>query len=99
MTLFDWIIWSGAALTLIGLGALVWCIWTVGRARARGLDDAALREKMRGVLAVNMGALAVENPVIRSKLRRIRLYNEYFESPNTRSSCSTITSAGLRAKV
>ncbi|WP_307535871.1 hypothetical protein [Paracoccus sp. PAMC 22219] len=35
MTLFDWIIWSGAALTLIGLGALVWCIWTVGRA-ARG---------------------------------------------------------------
>ncbi len=58
MTLFDWIIWSGAALTLIGLGALVWCIWTVGRARARGLDDAALREKMRGVLAVNMGALA-----------------------------------------
>ena len=60
MTLFDWIIWSGAALTLIGLGALVWCIWTVSRARARarGLDDAALREKMRGVLAVNMGALA-----------------------------------------
>lgn len=58
MTLFEWIIWSGAALTLIGLGALVWCIWTVSRARARGLDDAALREKMRGVLAVNMGALA-----------------------------------------
>lgn len=58
MTLFDWIIWAGAALTLAGLGALVWCIWTVTRARRAGLDDAALRVKMRGVLAVNMGALA-----------------------------------------
>ena len=58
MTLFDWIIWTGAALTLLGLGALVWCIWTVSRARARGLDDEALRVRMRGVLAVNMAALA-----------------------------------------
>lgn len=58
MGLYDWIIWTGAALTLIGLGALIWCIWTVSRARRSGLDDAALRERMRGVLAVNMGALA-----------------------------------------
>ncbi|WP_265500345.1 hypothetical protein [Paracoccus beibuensis] len=57
MTLYDWIIWTGAVLTLIGLAALVWCIWTVSRARARGLDDAALRERMRGVLAVNLAAL------------------------------------------
>ncbi|MGZ3216248.1 hypothetical protein [Paracoccus sp. T5] len=58
MGLYDWIIWTGAALTLIGLGALIWCIWTVSRARRDGLDDAALRERMRGVLAVNMAALA-----------------------------------------
>lgn len=58
MTLFDWIIWAGAALTLAGLAALVWCIWTVTRARRQGLDDAALRVRMRGVLAVNMAALA-----------------------------------------
>ncbi|WP_410216670.1 hypothetical protein [Paracoccus sp. (in: a-proteobacteria)] len=58
MGLYDWIIWTGAALTLFGLCALVWCILTVSRARSRGLDDAALRDRMRGVLAVNMGALA-----------------------------------------
>lgn len=59
MTVFDWLIWGGAALTLAGVAALAWCIVTVARARRAGLDDAAMRERMRGVLAVNMGALAV----------------------------------------
>lgn len=58
MTLFDGLIWGGAALTLAGVGALVWCILTVARARRAGLDDAALRERMQGVLAVNLAALA-----------------------------------------
>lgn len=58
MTIFDWLIWTGAALTVVGLAALVWCIWTVARAKARGLDDETLRIRMRKVLAVNMGALA-----------------------------------------
>ena len=59
MTVFDWLIWGGAALTLAGVAALVWCILTVARARRAGLDDAALRERMRPVLAVNMAALAL----------------------------------------
>jgi hypothetical protein len=58
MGMYDWIIWTGAALTLLGLGGIVWCILTVTRARRAGLDDAALRDRMRSVLAVNMGALA-----------------------------------------
>ena len=58
MTLFEGLIWGGAALTLAGVTALVWCIVAVVRARRAGLDDAALRARMRGVLAVNMGALA-----------------------------------------
>ena len=58
MTPYDLIIWVGAGLTLTGLAGLVWCIWTVTRARRRGIEDAALRVKMRGVLAVNMAALA-----------------------------------------
>ncbi|MBU3030175.1 hypothetical protein [Paracoccus marinaquae] len=57
MDIFDAIIWAGAALTLAGLVALVWCIATVARARRAGLGDEALREKMRRVLTVNMGAL------------------------------------------
>ncbi len=58
MTLYDWIIWSGAALTALGLAGLVWCIVSVSRARRAGLDDAGLRARMQRVLGVNMGALA-----------------------------------------
>ncbi|MCT4332656.1 hypothetical protein MU516_07220 [Paracoccus sp. YLB-12] len=58
MNVFEIVIWAGAALTLAGLAALIWCILTVARARRAGLDDQALRIKMRGVIAVNMGALA-----------------------------------------
>lgn len=58
MTVFDGLIWGGAALTLAGVAALIWCILAVVRARKAGLDDAALRDRMRGVLAVNMAALA-----------------------------------------
>ncbi|MFC3167612.1 hypothetical protein [Paracoccus fontiphilus] len=59
MTLFDGLIWGGAALTVAGVLALGWCVLAVVRARKAGLDDAALRDRMRPVLAVNMGALAV----------------------------------------
>lgn len=59
MTVFDWLIWGGAALTLAGVAALLWCIAAVMRARRAGLDDAALRTRMRSVMAVNMGALAL----------------------------------------
>lgn len=58
MTIFQMMIWGGALLTLIGLGALIWCILDVMRARRAGLDDGALKDRMRRVLAVNMGALA-----------------------------------------
>lgn len=58
MNVFEILIWAGAAITLAGLAALVWCIVTVARARRAGLDDEALRLKMRGVLVVNMAALA-----------------------------------------
>ncbi|TRW98193.1 hypothetical protein FNJ84_05245 [Paracoccus sp. M683] len=57
MTVFDLLIWGGAALTLIGVGLLIWCIMTVARARKAGLNDQALKNKMRRVLAVNMAAL------------------------------------------
>ena len=59
MTVFDGLIWGGAVLTLAGVAALIWCILAVARARRAGLDDAALRDRMRPVLAVNMGALAL----------------------------------------
>lgn len=45
-TLFDWIIWSGAALSLLGLLGLIWCIIKVTRAKRAGLTD----DEMRAVL-------------------------------------------------
>ena len=51
------IIWSGAALSLLGLAGLIWCILRVSRAKRAGLDDAAMREVLRGALPLNLGAL------------------------------------------
>lgn len=59
MSIFDLLIWVGAALTLGGVAALGWCVLTVARAKRAGMDEAGLRNRMRGVLVVNMGALAL----------------------------------------
>lgn len=53
----DWLIWTGAAVTLAGLGGLVWCILKVAAARRAGLPDAALRARLQRVVALNLGAL------------------------------------------
>jgi len=57
MTIAGVLIWIGAAATLAGLGAIVWCIAAVRKARRMG-DEAALRARMQRVMVVNMGALA-----------------------------------------
>ncbi|SIS77855.1 hypothetical protein [Paracoccus saliphilus] len=59
MDIFDMLVWGGAALTLLGLAALLWCIVTVIRIRRAGLDENAFRARMQGILAVNMGALVI----------------------------------------
>ncbi len=53
----DIVIWSGAALSLLGLCGLVWCIVGGIRLRRAGLDDAALRAGLRKLVALNMAAL------------------------------------------
>ncbi|WP_439653283.1 hypothetical protein [Ruegeria alba] len=55
--LFDIIIWTGAALSLLGLAGLVWCILRVNRARKAGLSDDELRAAVQAVLPWNLGAL------------------------------------------
>lgn len=55
--LFDIIIWTGAALSLLGLAGLVWCILRVNRARKAGLNDDELRAAVQAVLPWNLGAL------------------------------------------
>ncbi|MFT6673854.1 MAG: protein-S-isoprenylcysteine O-methyltransferase Ste14 [Sulfitobacter sp.] len=56
-TLFDWIIWSGAGLSLLGLVGLVWCIIKVTRAKRANLDDEAMRGVLKTALPLNIGSL------------------------------------------
>lgn len=59
MSIFDLLIMSGAAVTLLGFIGLVWCILKVARARRAGLSDDELREVVQGVVPMNFAALAI----------------------------------------
>lgn len=53
----DVLIWVGTALTLGGIAGLVGCIVATARARRAGLEDAALRARLKRIVAYNLGAL------------------------------------------
>jgi hypothetical protein len=50
-------IWIGAALTLLGVALLIWCVMEGVKARRSGLEGDALRSRLQRVIAVNLGAL------------------------------------------
>ncbi len=56
-SVFDIVIWTGAALSLLGLVGLIWCIVTVSRAKRRDLPDEEMRDVLKRVLPLNLGAL------------------------------------------
>ncbi|MFK7745101.1 MAG: hypothetical protein AB8B47_08600 [Roseobacter sp.] len=56
-TLFDILIWGGAALSLAGLVGLIWCIIFVARARRANLSEDELRGRLRKALPLNLGSL------------------------------------------
>ena len=51
------LIWIGAVVSLVGIAGLIWCVMIALRARREGLDDAAMKERLQKVVAINMGAL------------------------------------------
>lgn len=55
----EWLIWIGAAISLVGLAGIIGCIVAVARARRAGLNDADLRARMAPIVALNLGALFV----------------------------------------
>lgn len=56
-TLSTVIIWTGAALSILGLVGLVWCILRVGRARRAKLADDEMRQVLQSAIPMNLGAL------------------------------------------
>ena len=53
----EFLIWTGAAITLLGLVGLILCILKVSGARKKGLDEDALKAELQKVVALNLGAL------------------------------------------
>ena len=53
----EWLVWVGAAVTLAGIAGLVASILQVRSARRSAADDAELRERLRRVIPLNLGAL------------------------------------------
>ncbi|MGR3637070.1 MAG: hypothetical protein ACU0BK_14250 [Shimia sp.] len=53
----SWIIWVGAAISLIGLVGLLLSIVKVNKARRAGLSDEDLREAVQKVIPLNLGSL------------------------------------------
>ncbi|QOL80990.1 hypothetical protein [Pseudooceanicola spongiae] len=55
----EWMIWIGAAVSLLGLVSLVWSIIMVTRAKRHAADDDALRAAIKAAMPYNMGGMAL----------------------------------------
>lgn len=53
------LIWIGAALSIIGLCGLIYCIVLAARARTSGASREAIQQKMQKVVALNLAALSL----------------------------------------
>ncbi|MFT4707144.1 MAG: hypothetical protein ACI9PU_000983 [Ascidiaceihabitans sp.] len=56
-SIFEMIIWSGAAVSVIGLLGILWCILRVARARRADLTEGQMKATLQSVLPMNLGAL------------------------------------------
>lgn len=55
----EYVVWGGAALSLLGLVGIVYSIIAVSRAKKAGLSDEELRARIGKILPINLGALFV----------------------------------------
>lgn len=55
----DMLIWTGAALTMLGIIGLFWCIRLVVRIRRDNIPDADARVDLQRAATVNMASLAL----------------------------------------
>lgn len=55
----EFLIWIGAAVSLIGVIGLMACVVMAMKAKRAGLSDDALRARLKTVVAWNFGALMI----------------------------------------
>ena len=53
------LIWIGAAISLIGVMGIAWCVVVVLKAKRANLADEAFKARMQRAVALNLGALMV----------------------------------------
>ncbi len=53
------LVWIGAAVSLVGVAGLGWCIVLALRARNSGLPEEAIRASLQKVVVYNMAALGI----------------------------------------
>ncbi|APX88844.1 hypothetical protein BV394_03120 [Brevirhabdus pacifica] len=53
------LVWIGAALSVIGLCGLLYCIVLAARARTSGAPHAEIQQRMQKVVALNLAALSL----------------------------------------
>ncbi|WP_371157544.1 hypothetical protein [Jannaschia sp. 2305UL9-9] len=55
------LVWIGAGLAALGLAGLIYCIVVAARAKREGLEGAEMESRLRKLVAMNLGALAVSS--------------------------------------
>jgi hypothetical protein len=55
----DYVIWLGAALSMIGILGLLWCVVLALQAHKSGLPDDQMKARLQHIVALNLGALAI----------------------------------------
>lgn len=55
----EMLIWGGAALTMAGVLALLWCIILAMRARKSALPEEQIKAQLQRAVILNLAALAV----------------------------------------
>jgi len=55
----EWMVWIGAGMTFAGIALLVWCVAIAVKAKRAGLEGADMELRLRGLVALNLGAVAI----------------------------------------
>jgi len=55
----EWMVWIGAGMTFVGIALLAWCVVIAVQAKRAGLDGTEMELRLRGLVALNLGAVAI----------------------------------------
>jgi hypothetical protein len=59
MDVWTALVWGGAGLASLGLAGLLWCVLVAARAKRERLEGVAMEARLRKLVAINLGSLAV----------------------------------------